>query len=86
MTHPLTAQALSPHHPGRDLAGRLASYSVLYHADEVNHCPGCGGTQWFVGRTTAQCARCDTALPLARIAQMPVRPLFVSHGTAACAA
>lgn len=29
------------------------------------HCPGCGGTAWLVGRQSAQCGGCGTALDLA---------------------
>lgn len=39
--------------------------AVLYRPGEANHCPGCGGRNWHVGRQTAECARCATALPLA---------------------
>lgn len=35
-----------------------------YREDEVNHCPGCGRTHWHIGRVLAQCAFCETALPL----------------------
>jgi len=28
-------------------------------------CPGCGRNQWLVGRVTAECAFCGSALPLA---------------------
>ena len=34
----------------------------LYRRGEPNHCPGCGGTHWLVGRRTTECARCDTAI------------------------
>jgi tRNA(Ile2) C34 agmatinyltransferase TiaS len=34
-------------------------------AGETNHCPGCGRSQWHIGRTTAECAYCSTAMPLA---------------------
>lgn len=27
-------------------------------------CPGCGLSCWHIGRTSAECARCGTALPL----------------------
>lgn len=27
-------------------------------------CPGCGRSHWHVGRITAQCAFCATAIPL----------------------
>jgi hypothetical protein len=28
-------------------------------------CPGCGRSHWLIGRATAECAFCATALPLA---------------------
>ena len=28
-------------------------------------CPGCGHRAWHVGRRSAECGRCGTALPLA---------------------
>jgi hypothetical protein len=31
----------------------------------INHCPGCGRTHWYVGRLSAECGFCSTALPLA---------------------
>ena len=40
-------------------------YRVAYHENEVNHCPGCGRTHWYVGRVSAECGFCATALPLA---------------------
>jgi hypothetical protein len=39
-------------------------YSVVYRENEVNHCPGCGRTHWYVGRLSAECGFCQTALPL----------------------
>jgi hypothetical protein len=39
-------------------------YAPIYRTDEVNHCPGCGQCQWIIGRITAECAFCATALPL----------------------
>ena len=59
-------------------------YMPTYHANTLNYCPGCAGTQWLIGRTMAQCARCDTALPLAQMAETPVHPLFVSRSSALC--
>lgn len=38
----------------------------LYRGDTINMCPGCGRSQWLVGRIMAQCACCETALPLAQ--------------------
>ena len=39
-------------------------YHAVYRENEVNHCPGCGRTHWYVGRLLAECAFCSTALPL----------------------
>jgi len=46
----------------------LPGYVPLYQSGTVNVCPCCGQRQWFIGRTMAECAFCDTALP-------------ISHGT-----
>lgn len=40
-------------------------YRVMYYQGEHNHCPGCGHSNWHIGRTSAQCAFCDTTLLLA---------------------
>lgn len=48
-----------PHNP----ASR--GYCVVYRENQVNHCPGCGRTHWYVGRVSAECGFCSTALPLA---------------------
>ena len=42
-----------PHDP------RNRGYCVVYHEDEVNHCPGCGRTHWYVGRVSAECGFCS---------------------------
>ena len=39
-------------------------YHAVYRENEVNHCPGCGRTHWYLGRLLAECAFCSTALPL----------------------
>ncbi|UZK66851.1 hypothetical protein [Sphingomonas sp. M1-B02] len=39
-------------------------YRASYRPQEVNHCPSCGNSQWMIGRMTAECAFCATALPL----------------------
>lgn len=41
-----------------------SGYKIGYRPQEANHCPGCGKSQWLVGRMTAECAFCATALPL----------------------
>ena len=48
-----------PHNPAR------RGYHALYRRDQVNHCPGCGRTHWLVGRVSAECGFCATALPFA---------------------
>lgn len=39
-------------------------YHVVYRDRETNHCPGCGRSNWLIGRMMAECAFCATALPL----------------------
>ena len=46
-----------------DLSAR--GHHVVYRANETNRCPGCGRAQWYVGRLTAECGFCGTAVPLA---------------------
>ena len=43
----------------------LRGFHILYRRDEINHCPGCGRTHWYVGRLSAECGFCGTALALA---------------------
>lgn len=40
------------------------SYRPVYREGEVNDCPGCGRSHWWVGRYSSECAFCGTALPL----------------------
>ena len=56
---------------------RLAArgFQILFDADETNRCPGCGHSQWYVGRVTAECAICGTALPLAEAATAGFDPV-----------
>ncbi len=54
-------------------------YQPLYHLDIVNRCPGCGKSHWYVGRFSAECAYCETALPLAMVASQPMQPRFTEH-------
>jgi hypothetical protein len=49
-------------------------YQVLFHADETNRCPGCGQSQWYVGRITAECAACGTAIAIAECAMAGFDP------------
>ena len=43
---------------------RGRGYHIIYRPNETNHCPGCGGSHWLIGRLMAECAFCSTALPL----------------------
>ena len=43
----------------------IRGYCVVYRENQINHCPGCGRTHWYVGRFSAECGFCATALPLA---------------------
>ena len=56
-----------------------AGYQLLYHNDIENRCPGCGKSQWYSGRSMAECAFCETALPLALVASQPTEPRFTTH-------
>ncbi len=54
---------------------------LSYHEHQTNHCPGCNRTNWLIGRLTAECAFCGTALPLA-IVDHGRKPI-VNHRNAA---
>jgi uncharacterized protein (DUF983 family) len=53
-------------------------FHAVYHPGEVNHCPGCGRTHWYVGRLSAECGFCGTALALAETG-MTGAGLFQRH-------
>jgi hypothetical protein len=58
----------------------IRGYHVVYREHEVNHCPGCGRTQWLIGRMSAECAFCSTALPLAEASMTHHnRPVIIQH-------
>ena len=40
-------------------------HHIVYRVNESNHCPGCGRTHWYIGRVSAECGFCGTAVPLA---------------------
>lgn len=42
----------------------IRGYHASYRAGQCNHCPGCGRSQWIIGRLLAECAFCATAVPL----------------------
>ena len=43
---------------------RARGYHIAYRENQVNHCPGCGRSHWYIGRLSAECGFCGTALPL----------------------
>lgn len=40
-------------------------YHAIYRPHETNRCPGCGRSHWYLGRSSAECGFCATALPFA---------------------
>ena len=49
-------------------------HHIVYRANSLNHCPGCGRSQWFIGRVSAECGFCGTAVPLAEAAWQEASP------------
>jgi hypothetical protein len=47
-------------------------FQASYRQDEINRCPGCGRSHWYVGRAIAECAFCSTAIPLAETEMLGV--------------
>ena len=55
-------------------------YHAVYREHQVNHCPGCGRTHWLIGRMSAECAFCTTALPLAEASMRSHNaPVVIEH-------
>lgn len=61
-------------------------YRISYRMAETNHCPGCGQSQWFVGRMSAECAFCHTALPISGVNSIGAGVARTSHPAPALAA
>ncbi len=58
----------------------LRGYHAVYREHQVNHCPGCGRTHWIIGRMSAECAFCTTALPLAEASMRSHKaPIVIQH-------
>lgn len=53
----------SPHEETR-LGSRIVGNQPTYWAGRINHCPGCSYTSWIVGRYSAECGFCRTALAM----------------------
>lgn len=52
----------------------LHHYVQLYRDDEPNHCPGCGRQHWIIGRMTAECGFCGSAILLERFSTWSAAP------------
>jgi hypothetical protein len=52
----------------------MTGYRITYRPDHINHCPGCGRSHWYVGRITAECGFCGTAIPLQDAVVSPPKP------------
>lgn len=56
-------------------------YHAIYREHETNHCPGCGRTHWYIGRLSAECGFCATAIPLAAgFGQTEPDPVILRRG------
>ena len=49
-------------------------HHVVYRTNEANHCPGCGRSQWYIGRISAECGFCGTAVALAETSRQEAAP------------
>lgn len=49
-------------------------HHIVYRANESNHCPGCGRSHWYIGRVSAECGFCGTAVPLAEASVLETTP------------
>jgi len=62
----------------------LRGFQAVYREGETNRCPGCGRTQWLVGRQLAECAFCATALPLESALGRTSAATITKRGAASC--
>ena len=58
-------------------------HHVVYRANASNYCPGCGRSNWYIGRISAECGFCGTAVPLAeaRTGEPIARPSSVKRAS-----
>jgi PilZ domain len=49
-------------------------HHIVYRANASNHCPGCGRSHWYIGRVSAECGFCGTAVPLAETSVVAASP------------
>jgi hypothetical protein len=57
-------------------------HHVIYRANEANRCPGCGRSHWYIGRISAECGFCGTAVPLAETSGCDAAPASSRAGKA----
>jgi hypothetical protein len=48
----------------------IRGYLPVYRPGELNRCPGCGRSNWWV-RSMAECGFCATALPFVTDGRVP---------------
>jgi hypothetical protein len=56
-------------------------HHIVYRANEPNRCPGCGRSQWYIGRVSAECSFCGTAVPLAEASRHDASPKPPANGS-----
>ena len=49
-------------------------HHIVYRANAANHCPGCGRSHWYIGRVSAECGFCGTAVLLAETSVVEASP------------
>jgi hypothetical protein len=77
--YPLDLDGEVPVSPSTDPGQR--GYFAVYRENETNHCPGCGRSQWLLGRVAAECAFCATAIPFdLSSSRESGKPRIVSRG------
>jgi hypothetical protein len=54
---------------------------AIYRPGETNYCPGCGRTHWHIGRLSAECAFCSTAMPYSGETLIEPKPPIVTRGS-----
>ena len=64
---------------GKGFDPATRGYHAVYRENEINHCPGCGRTHWYVGRTLAECGFCQTALPLSESFRQPAAATVITR-------
>lgn len=58
---------------------RIRGSQSTYWPDGINHCPGCGRTSWIIGRFSAECGFCKTALALSHSGMLGVGTFARNH-------